>query len=75
MIYSGNRTVWSPIRSATVRVIDKSRVQYDYRLNCMTQSSVTNLLIITITKFVIFWAFLKIETQEILRIVFASSEI
>ena len=52
LIYNGNRTEWSPIRSVIIRVITKSddraagarfvNHEYDYRLNWTTQCPVTN---------------------------------
>ena len=52
VISNGNRTEWSPIRSVIIRVITKSvdcaagvrfvHHEYDYRLNWMTQSLITN---------------------------------
>ena len=51
-ISNGKRTEWSPIRSVIIRVITKSDDcvagvrfpyhEYDYRLNWMTQSLITN---------------------------------
>ena len=38
-ISNGNRTGWSPIRSAIIRVFNH---EYDYRLNWTTRNSVTN---------------------------------
>ena len=37
MIYNGNRTEWSPIRSVIIRVIE-----YDYRPNWTTRSPVNH---------------------------------
>ena len=50
LIHNNNRTEWSPIRSVIIQLINKIRLlesnffphEYDYRLNWMTQSSVTN---------------------------------
>ena len=49
LIYNGNRTEWSLIRSVIIRVINKIGAgvrfvnhEYDYRLNWTTRSPVTN---------------------------------
>jgi len=52
MINNGNITEWSPIRSVTIRVINKSddretgdlfiKYEYNYRLNWTTRCLVTN---------------------------------
>ena len=77
--------MWSPIRSVILRVINKIRRLLSGSPICLITSMIITdqigrrevllpILIITLTKFVIYKALFKIKTQEIPRFVFASNE-
>ena len=84
MISNGNRTVWSPIRSVILLVINKIRRLLSGSPICLITSMIITdqigrgevLLPINhnINKFVIYKALFKIKTQKIARFVFASNE-
>ena len=70
---NGNRTEWSPIQSVIIQVINKIGQSRSRGLICLITSMITDQIgwcevlvpiIITATKFVIFYAFFKIQTRN-----------